>query len=282
MERPYGRSLNCMASQILLSWNALLPLMLTAERLSGSLLNCVLAVRCFFSVQSQESAGMLHHLLGGGWDPHHVNVVASISESSLGLKDNEEGTNEFIAVTKDGHGSSKNIFLCCFTRKQIHLSILMFVITAADDSGIDIWDLRMLKAPAAELPGHSHWTWAVRSNPEGGKMGGLGDGSRVKIGSGYNMSFLVWSTGQNCPAQSAGTDSAVNLWLASPPSNAELTPDSLSKTASKWTESLLHSYSDYEDSVYGLSWSSREPWLFASLSYDGRVVVESIKPHLPR
>ncbi|GKB54833.1 WD repeat-containing protein DWA2-like protein, partial [Tanacetum coccineum] len=66
-------------------------------------------------VQSQESAGMLHHLLGGGWDPHHVNVVASISESSLGLKDNEEGTNEFIAVTKDGHGSSKNIFLCCFT-----------------------------------------------------------------------------------------------------------------------------------------------------------------------
>ncbi|GJU42651.1 hypothetical protein Tco_1195608 [Tanacetum coccineum] len=68
----------------------------------------------------------------------------------------------------------------------------------------------MLKAPAAELPGHSQWTWA-----------------------------------------SAGTDSAVNLWLASPPSNAELTIRSLSKTASKWTESLLHSYSDYEDSVYG-------------------------------
>ncbi|CAK9169051.1 unnamed protein product, partial [Ilex paraguariensis] len=34
---------------------------------------------------------------------------------------------------------------------------------------------------------------------------------------------------------------------------------------------LLNSYSDYEDSVYGLAWSSREPWIFASLSYDGRV-----------
>ncbi|GKE17526.1 WD repeat-containing protein DWA2, partial [Tanacetum coccineum] len=76
--------------------------------------------------------------------------------------------------------------------------------------------------------------------------------------------------GSKLPPLSAGTDSAVNLWLASPPSNAELTPDSLSKTTSKWTESLLHSYSDYEDSVYGLSWSSREPWLFALLSYDGR------------
>lgn len=60
-------------------------------------------------------------------------------------------------------------------------------------------------------------------------------------------------------------------------------------------EPLLNSYSDYEDSVYGsrlnsvletliliskltcfweftgLAWSSREPWIFASLSYDGRV-----------
>jgi WD40 repeat protein len=34
---------------------------------------------------------------------------------------------------------------------------------------------------------------------------------------------------------------------------------------------LLNSYTDYEDSVYGLAWSSREPWIFASLSYDGRV-----------
>ncbi|KAD7477082.1 hypothetical protein R6Q59_006957 [Mikania micrantha] len=123
------------------------------------------------------------------------------------------------------------------------------LVTAADESGINIWDLRMLKAPVAELPGHSHWTWAVRSNPE--------------------FEGLILS---------AGTDSAVNLWFASP-SNDELTSDS---TYTKWTESLLHSYSDYEDSVYGLAWSSREPWLFASLSYDGRVVVESIKPHLPK
>lgn len=34
-------------------------------------------------VQSQESAGMLHHLSGGAWDPHDVNVVASTSESSI-------------------------------------------------------------------------------------------------------------------------------------------------------------------------------------------------------
>ncbi|PWA46123.1 transducin/WD40 repeat-like superfamily protein [Artemisia annua] len=192
-------------------------------------------------VQSQESAGMLHHLSGGAWDPHDVNVVASTSESSIQFWD-------LRTMKKTNSLEYSHVRSIDYDSKKEHM-----LITAADDSGINIWDLRMLKAPAAELPGHAHWTWAVKSNPE--------------------FEGLILS---------AGTDSAVNLWLASPPSNAELTPDSFSKTTSKWTESLLHSYSDYEDSVYGLSWSSREPWLFASLSYDGRVVVESIKPHLPR
>lgn len=70
---------------------------------------------------------------------------------------------------------------------------------------------------------------------------------------------------------------------------------SQSDSAARWVDPLLHTYSDYEDSIYGksfnflihkslwtftcwffihftgLTWSSREPWIFASLSYDGRV-----------
>jgi WD40 repeat protein len=33
---------------------------------------------------------------------------------------------------------------------------------------------------------------------------------------------------------------------------------------------------DHEDSVYGLAWSVHDPWLFASMSYDGRVVVNKV------
>ncbi|CAK9158339.1 unnamed protein product, partial [Ilex paraguariensis] len=67
----------------------------------------------------------------------------------------------------------------------------------------------------------------------------------------------------------------------------------LIKSPTRRVDPLLNSYSDYEDSVYGdccnldflftltelwltailiagLAWSSREPWIFASLSYDGR------------
>ena len=34
-------------------------------------------------MQSKESAGMLHYLSGGAWDPHDVNAVAATCESSV-------------------------------------------------------------------------------------------------------------------------------------------------------------------------------------------------------
>lgn len=39
----------------------------------------------------------------------------------------------------------------------IFLKLLSIQVTAEDESGIRIWDLRMLKAPITELPGHAHW-----------------------------------------------------------------------------------------------------------------------------
>ncbi|KAG5548737.1 hypothetical protein RHGRI_014181 [Rhododendron griersonianum] len=104
----------------------------------------------------------------------------------------------------------------------------------------------MLKFPILELPGHSHWTWAVRCNPE------------------YDGIIM-----------SAGTDSAVNLWLASLPTSDDFSSESLVESPTRRIDPLLNSFNDYEDSVYGLAWSSREPWIFASLSYDERITSAS-------
>ncbi|OAY82971.1 WD repeat-containing protein DWA2-like [Ananas comosus] len=124
--------------------------------------------------------------------------------------------------------------------------------TAEDESGIHIWDLRMPKFPLKELPRHMHWTWAVRHNPE------------------YDNLIL-----------SAGTDSTVNLWSVKIASD-DSTPESPVDSSRRLTDPLLNSYTDYEDSIYGLAWSSREPSVFASLSYDGRVVVESVRPYMQK
>ena len=40
----------------------------------------------------------------------------------------------------------------------------------------------------------------------------------------------------------------------------------------------ISSFDDHEDSVYCAEWSATDPWIFASLSYDGRLVIN----HVPR
>ncbi|KAL2895490.1 WD repeat-containing protein DWA2 [Bienertia sinuspersici] len=183
---------------------------------------------------------MLHYLTGGAWDPHDINAVALTSESAIQLWDLR--TMKMTGAVEQVHARSVD-----YNAKKDHI-----LVSAEDESGIRIWDLRMLNSPLAELPGHAHWTWTVKANPE------------------YDGIIL-----------SAGTDSSVSLWLAPTSSSADGTSESLESPA-MGADPLLNSYNDYEDSVYGLAWSSREPWIFASLSYDGRVVVESIKPHLSR
>ena len=41
-------------------------------------------------------------------------------------------------------------------------------------------------------------------------------------------------------------------------------------------DGVIQSYDDHEDSVYVAEWSSADPWTFASLSYDGRLVVNQV------
>lgn len=192
-------------------------------------------------VIAQESIGMLHNLSGGSWDPHDRNAIAAICDSSLQCWD-------LRTMKKTNSIEHAHVRDVDYNPKKQHI-----LVTAEDESGIRLWDLRMPKHPVRELPGHAHWTWAVRYNPE------------------YEELIL-----------SAGTDSAVNLWLASASSTDDLTSESLSDSPTRRRNPLLNSYSDYEDSVYGLAWSRREPSIFASLSYDGRVVVESVKSYLPK
>lgn len=41
-------------------------------------------------------------------------------------------------------------------------------------------------------------------------------------------------------------------------------------------DKLVKIYEDHEESVYSVEWSSVDPWIFASLSYDGRLVINKV------
>ena len=41
-------------------------------------------------------------------------------------------------------------------------------------------------------------------------------------------------------------------------------------------DKLVKVYEDHEDSVYACEWSTIDPWVFASLSFDGRLVINKV------
>lgn len=45
---------------------------------------------------------------------------------------------------------------------------------------------------------------------------------------------------------------------------------------SRLEDGLVGRYEEHEDSVYAVEWSSADPWTFASLSYDGRLVLNKV------
>ena len=41
-------------------------------------------------------------------------------------------------------------------------------------------------------------------------------------------------------------------------------------------DEVIHCYEEHEDSVYSAVWSAADAWVFASLSYDGRLVINHV------
>ncbi|KRX98783.1 Protein TSSC1, partial [Trichinella pseudospiralis] len=68
---------------------------------------------------------------------------------------------------------------------------------------------------------------------------------------------------------SSSTDSKVVLWCAASFSSE-------SKLIFSIPDGPLREYDDHEESVYCCEWSACDPWVFASLSYDGRIVIKRV------
>lgn len=129
------------------------------------------------------------------------------------------------------------------------------LVSCGDDCKLRFWDLRALGRTEAllELGGHSHWIWKTRYNS-------------------FYDQLLV----------SSSSDSLINLWHT--PGLASLASDStaekpINRQARSELDGKVHTYDEHEESVYGLSWSTVDPWVFASLSYDGRVVINKVPKH---
>ena len=131
--------------------------------------------------------------------------------------------------------------------------------TCGDDCETRYWDIRNKSAPAVSFLNHAHWIWSVRFNQ-------------------FHDQLVL----------SAGSDSKVLLTrvasLASQPfghlledsSDEDVLQRNRKKDQRQLSDKVIAAFEEHEDSVYSAEWSTADAWTFASVSFDGRVVINKV------
>ncbi|XP_065187710.1 EARP and GARP complex-interacting protein 1-like [Sycon ciliatum] len=129
-----------------------------------------------------------------------------------------------------------------------------YMATCGDDCLVKFWDQRKIDAPLKICQSHSHWVWSVRFNPFHDQ--------------------LVTSSSSDSRVILHGVPSLSSEPIAS--ADDEEDPDTEKRDQKPLTDGELSRYEEHEDSVYAAEWSAADPWVFASLSYDGRLVINRV------
>ncbi|XP_075161407.1 EARP-interacting protein homolog [Haematobia irritans] len=177
---------------------------------------------------------------GGKWSHHHqCQQFVALHENHVKAFDVRDDNH--LAWSLD-HGQFVRD-IDCNPNKQQHF------VTGGDDGFIKIWDCRMCKEAVFARNDHAHWVWCVRFNT-------------------FHDQLVL----------SSSSDCKVNLTSASSVSSeaaSEVNEDGEEKIKAL-PDGLLQTFEQHEDSVYCVEWSNVDPWIFASLSYDGRLIISKV------
>ena len=130
--------------------------------------------------------------------------------------------------------------------RQYHL------VSSGDDAALRFWDIRNPRKPLAVRHDHSHWVWSVKYNQF------------------HDQLVLSSSSDGNVVLSAMTSISSEPLGHLVDDENEEENEDLVSLEDGK-----IRTYEN-EDSVYCAEWSATDPWTFASLSYDGRLVINNV------
>lgn len=116
--------------------------------------------------------------------------------------------------------------------------------TAGMDYSVKYWDIRKLTTPFATITNDSHWVWDLKYNKQFSRV--MISSSSSSIVRGIISSFKESEDIHNLQDQMKGLPST------------------------------MIDYVEFEDAVYSLDWSMNDPWIFAAVSYNSYVHINSI------
>ncbi|XDV42611.1 hypothetical protein PO909_011240 [Leuciscus waleckii] len=204
-----------------------------------------------------EGKGQLK-FTAGKWSPHH-NSTQLATANDTAIRGWDLRSMSQIYCIENAHGQLVRD-LDFNPNKQYYLS------SCGDDCKVKFWDVRHINEPVKSLEEHSHCDRGS-AKPRAGRVWS------VRYNHSHDQLLLTGSS-----------DSRVILSnmvsISSEPFGHLVDDDDLSDTEENQQEdkgkeplqdSIISTYEEHEDSVYAVEWSAADPWLFASLSYDGRL-----------
>lgn len=194
------------------------------------------------------------------FDPHTQSTLAATCNQSLHFIDTKSG--DITSSIVNAHDGIIRDIDYNPNRQQM-------IISTGDDRKIKFWDIRNPIKPVKTLLGHSHYVWCARYNPFHDQL--------VVSGASDNVVNL-WRIASCSSSPWIGTDNSISVSNSiGHSSNSELFAEKGSSAIDDDPPDVkVRSIDQHEDSVYGVAWSSADAWMFASLSYDGRITINHV------
>ncbi|KAH3775655.1 EARP and GARP complex-interacting protein 1-like isoform X1 [Dreissena polymorpha] len=181
------------------------------------------------------------------WDPHH-NCVQIATANDTCIRGWDIRNMQQTYVIDNAHGQLVRD-LDFNPNKQYYL------LSCGDDCKVKFWDVRNVTEPLKVLSDHSHWVWSVRYNRFHDQL----------ILSSSSDSRVVLNNIVSLSSEPYG-----NLVERDDEDNDD------TEGSNPQEDGVIATYEEHEDSVYTVDWSTADPWVFASLSYDGRLVINRV------
>ena len=181
------------------------------------------------------------------WDPHPTSDNSDLLATGVGRDVKiwdlraRRAEKESICIPKAHAQTVKSMD---YNPDRLHM-----LLTGGEDGVLKFWDVRKTQEPMKTVRGHSHWVNSIKHNNI------------------YDQLIL-----------SAGTDNVVKLWkmisVSSVVTSEEYLEAESGQEAEPQEDGLIQTYTEHDDSIYSVAWG--DAWVFASLSYDGKLVVNQV------
>ncbi|KHN80667.1 Protein TSSC1 [Toxocara canis] len=197
-----------------------------------------------------ESKGNINAI---AWNPHSTgSTLALACDAAVRAIDVRSLENVF-AIKDANPPTVRNL--------DFNPNVQYTVATCGDDCRIALWDTRKTTEPLKTLHDHSHWVWCVRFNP-------IHD--QLILSGGSDARLFLNSVASLSSDSIQATDVTTEDIIAN---------DSITQRQAPLSDERLEKVEEHEDSIYACVWAGNDPWVFASLSFDGRVIVSRVKRH---